>query len=73
MSERVEADDRGRITIPHGIREKHGERYRIVEFDDRIELIPLKDDPITGLWDAVGDTFDDKSIDEIKRASREGE
>lgn len=71
MSKTAEADDRGRIVIPHEIREKHGDRYRVVELKDRIELIPLKEDPIEGLRDAVGDAFDEKSIEEIKRESRE--
>lgn len=71
MSNTVEADDRGRIVIPNEIREKHGDRYRVVELEDRVELIPLKDDPIEGLRDAVGDAFDDKSVEQIKRESRE--
>ncbi|SDK89704.1 hypothetical protein [Natronorubrum texcoconense] len=71
MSKTAEADDRGRIVIPHEIREKHGDRYRVVELKNRVELIPLEDDPIEGLRDAVGDAFDDKSIEEIKRESRE--
>ena len=71
MSKTAEADDRGRIVIPHEIREKHGDRYRVVELKDRIELIPLKEDPIEGLRNAVGDAFDEKSIEEIKRESRE--
>ncbi|MDF9747642.1 AbrB/MazE/SpoVT family DNA-binding domain-containing protein [Natrinema salsiterrestre] len=70
MSKTAEADDRGRIVIPHEIREKHGDRYRVIELNDRVELIPLKDDPIEGLRDAVGDAFDDKSIAEIKREAR---
>lgn len=71
MSKTTEADDRGRITIPHEIRERYGDRYRIVELDDRVELIPLQDDPVEGLRDAVGDAFDGKSIAEIKREARD--
>lgn len=71
MSRTAEADERGRIVIPHEIRERHGDRYRVVELDDRVELIPLKSDPIEGLRDAVGDAFDDASIAEIKREARD--
>ena len=70
MSKTAEADDRGRIVIPNKIREKHGDRYRIVELDDRVEMIPLTGDPIVGLRDAVGDAFDENSIAEIKDEAR---
>jgi len=71
MSKTATADDRGRIVIPREIREKYGDRYRIVELDNRVELIPLREDPIEGLRAAVGDAFDEKSITEIKREARE--
>ena len=66
MSKTAETDDRGRIVIPREIREKHGDRYRVVELRDRVELIPIGDDPIKGLRDAIGDAFDETSIAEIK-------
>ncbi len=71
MSKTAKADDRGRIVIPHEIREKYGDRYRIVELDDRVELIPLKEDPIEGLREAVGSAFDGNSIADIKREARD--
>lgn len=71
MSKTVTADGRGRIVIPHEIRERHGDHYRVVELDNRVELIPIADDPIEGLRDAVGDAFDDRSIEEITREARE--
>lgn len=70
MSKTAETDDRGRIVIPREIREKHGDRYRVVELRDRVELIPIGDDPIEGLRDAVGNAFDETSIAEIKRDAR---
>lgn len=70
MSKTAKTDDRGRIVIPHEIREKYGDRYRLVELDDRVEMIPIDDDPVEGLRNAVGDAFDDKSVAEIKREAR---
>ncbi|MDR5657369.1 AbrB/MazE/SpoVT family DNA-binding domain-containing protein [Halodesulfurarchaeum sp. HSR-GB] len=71
MSGTAKTDDRGRIVIPRAVREKHGDRYRIVELDDRVELIPLRSDPIEGLQDAVGDAFEGKTIAEIKAEARQ--
>jgi bifunctional DNA-binding transcriptional regulator/antitoxin component of YhaV-PrlF toxin-antitoxin module len=70
MSKTTETDDRGRIVIPHEIRKKYGDRYRLVELDDRVEMIPIDDDPVAGLRNAIGDAFDDKSVAEIKREAR---
>ncbi|MDZ7850751.1 MAG: AbrB/MazE/SpoVT family DNA-binding domain-containing protein [Halodesulfurarchaeum sp.] len=70
MSGTTTTDDRGRIVLPREIREKHGEHYRIVELADRVELIPLRSDPIEGLREAVGDAFAGKSIAEIKAEAR---
>jgi bifunctional DNA-binding transcriptional regulator/antitoxin component of YhaV-PrlF toxin-antitoxin module len=71
VSKTARTDDRGRIVIPQEIREKYGDRYRIVELDDRVELIPLRDDPVVGLRDAVGDAFAGTPISGIKAAARD--
>ena len=71
MSKTAQTDDRGRIVIPQEIRETYGERYRIVDHDYRVELIPLRDDPVDGLRDAVGDTFAGTPITGIKAAARD--
>ena len=43
----------------------------MVELHDRIELVPVAEDPVEGLRDAVGDAFEGKPIEEIKREARE--
>lgn len=42
----------------------------MVALRDRIELIPLADDPVDGLQTAVGDSFDGVSIQEIRHTAR---
>jgi hypothetical protein len=42
----AETDRQGRLYIPEEIRERYGERYHIVTYEDRIELIPVADDPL---------------------------
>ncbi|SNR36141.1 hypothetical protein SAMN06264855_103227 [Halorubrum vacuolatum] len=41
------------------------------QLSDRVALIPLRDDPIAGLRDAVGDAFEGKPVAEIKREARD--
>ncbi|WP_224214638.1 AbrB/MazE/SpoVT family DNA-binding domain-containing protein [Natrinema longum] len=42
----ITTDERGRITIPKAVRERFGERYRLVELEDDIKLMPVPDDPL---------------------------
>lgn len=65
-------DDRGRLYLPKGVRERFGERYRIVELPSHVALFPVDDDPLTGIREAVGDAFEGKSVDELKAEAREG-
>lgn len=67
----VETDDRGRVYLEKALRDRYGERFHVVTYRDRIELVPIDEEPLAGLRDAVGDAFDGRSIEELKTAARE--
>jgi bifunctional DNA-binding transcriptional regulator/antitoxin component of YhaV-PrlF toxin-antitoxin module len=67
----AETDSSGRLYLPKEIRDRLGERYHVVEYEDRIELVPVDDDPIQGLREAVGDAFQGKSVEELREEARE--
>lgn len=48
-------DDRGRLTLPKDLRERFGDRYRIVELPGAIKLVPVGDDPLAVLRDEFED------------------
>ena len=61
----AETDRQGRLYIPKEVREKYGEKYHIVQYEDRIELIPVADDPLAAVREAAGDLCD-ASTEEIR-------
>ena len=61
----AETDKQGRLYIPKEVREKYGERYHIVTYEDRIELIPVADDPLAAVRAAAGE-LRDASVEEIR-------
>jgi bifunctional DNA-binding transcriptional regulator/antitoxin component of YhaV-PrlF toxin-antitoxin module len=67
----IETDKDGRIYLPADLREKYGEKFHIVQYADRIELIPIADDPLQAVRDAAGEAFDGKSIDGLRDEGRE--
>lgn len=66
-----ETDDSGRLSLPAEVREQHGDRFHIVDYADRIVLIPIDDDPLAAVREAVGDVFEGTSAAELKRQARE--
>lgn len=46
-------DDRGHLYLPKEVRERYGRRFRIVQLHDGIELIPLSEDPLESLTEAL--------------------
>jgi len=69
------ADDRGRIYLPKDVRDRYGDRYRIVELPTHVVLLPVDDDPIEGIQDAVGDALaiDPEDIEDESIATAKAE
>jgi len=63
-------DDRGRIYLPKGVRERFGERYRIVELPSHVALLPVAEDPLSAVEDAVGDSLEGTPADKLKADAR---
>ena len=64
-------DERGRLYLPKEVRERFGERYRIVELPSHVALFPVDDDPLEGIRAAVGDAFEGQDTDQLKTTARE--
>jgi hypothetical protein len=67
----VETDSHGRLYLSSELRQKYGEKFHVVEYEDRIELIPIDDDPLGAVREAAGDAFEGKSIQELREGVRE--
>ncbi|GGL68084.1 AbrB/MazE/SpoVT family DNA-binding domain-containing protein [Halocalculus aciditolerans] len=67
----VETDSHGRLYLSADLRKKYGEKFHVVEYADRIELIPIDDDPLQAVREATGGAFKDKSIEELRDETRE--
>lgn len=59
-------DERGRIYLPKEVRERYGDQYRVVQLPSHVALIPIDDNPLEGLREAVGGALDGKDIDELR-------
>jgi bifunctional DNA-binding transcriptional regulator/antitoxin component of YhaV-PrlF toxin-antitoxin module len=68
----VEADEQGRIHLPPEVRKKYGEQFHLVTYDDRLERIPIADDPLTAVRDEFGDAHSEKSRDELQKGQSTG-
>lgn len=64
-------DERGRLYLPKKLRDRFGDRFRIVELPTHIGLFPVDEDPLSGIQGAVGDAFQDMDIEEMESKSRQ--
>lgn len=71
VSRRVRTDERGRVTVPKEIHDCYGEKFRLVELDSGIKLVPIPDDPLEALRAAASDELREASLANLERASRD--
>lgn len=70
----TETDAHGRLYLPKRLREKYGEKYHVVEYEDRIELVPIAADPLAAVREAAGELRDapiEEVRDDIEAQARE--
>ncbi|PSQ16153.1 AbrB/MazE/SpoVT family DNA-binding domain-containing protein [Halobacteriales archaeon QS_8_69_73] len=71
MGGEVRTDDRGRVTIPKEVRDRYGDRYRLIELDSGIKLVPIPDDPLAQLRAAATDELREASLSDLEAAADE--
>lgn len=64
-------DERGRIYLPKDVRERYGDKYRIVELPGHVALFPVDEDPLAGVREAVGDAFEEQDTAQLKQRARD--
>lgn len=63
-------DERGRLYLPKDVRERFGEEYRVVELPNYVALFPVAENPLAAVEEAVGDTLEGNSIEELQEEAR---
>ena len=74
----IQTDSQGRLYLSSDLRKQYGERFHIVEYEDRLELIPIDDDPLQAVRDELGGALEGESTEELReqalqRAKQEAE
>jgi len=64
----IDASD-GRIYLSTELREKYGDRFRLVERGDRLVLVPIAEDPLAALRDEFEDV--EGSARDLRDSARE--
>lgn len=71
-------DSQGRLYLSSDLRKQYGEKFHVVQYEDRLELIPIDEDPLQAVRDEIGDALEGESIEELReealnRANQESE
>jgi len=67
----IETDSHGRLYLSAELRRKYGEKFHVVEYEDRLELVPIDEDPLAAVREEVGGAFEGRSIEELREEAIE--
>ncbi len=65
----IQTDSQGRLYLPSDLRKQYGEKFHVVEYEDRLELIPIDEEPLKAVREEVGDALEGESIEELRKAA----
>ena len=68
----IQTDSQGRLYLPSDLRKQYGEKFHVVEYEDRLELIPIDEEPLKAVREEVGDALEGESIEELRKAALDG-
>jgi bifunctional DNA-binding transcriptional regulator/antitoxin component of YhaV-PrlF toxin-antitoxin module len=67
----IHTDSQGRLYLPSELRKQYGGKFHIVKYEDRLELIPIDEDPLKAVRDEVGTALEDESREELQEGALE--
>ena len=67
----VETDLHGRLYLSSELRQKYGEKFHIVKYEDHLELIPIDEDPLQAVRNEIGDALEGTSREELREDALE--
>jgi hypothetical protein len=62
----ISTDSQGRLYLSADLREQYGEKFHVIEYEDRIELVPIDDDPLQAVRDEIGDALTEESLTDLR-------
>lgn len=62
----IQTDSQGRLYLSSDLRNQYGEKFHVVEYEARLELIPIDEDPLQAVRDEIGDGLEHESIAELR-------
>ena len=65
----IQTDSQGRLYLPSDLRKQYGEKFHVVEYEDRLELIPIDEDPLQAVREEVGNALEGESIEGLREGA----